>query len=181
MNITIDNVNVSWQPEAKYDDKGNMTSPEGMYILHHLPKAAHIQPRGLTSGSRSTFDTVMSKIRTYFRTNPKVIKEWEDWDKNHLPQSDSVKDYLELHPSKFTLPFQKELFGGILPDVSSFVPAEASKNRKLLGSSLVAREVKATASVSWGENGKKFKVTKDVEPYEAIGGISQSYELKIHL
>ncbi|NDB83452.1 MAG: hypothetical protein EB127_12100 [Alphaproteobacteria bacterium] len=178
MNITIDNVNVSWQPEAKYDDKGNMTSPEGMYILHHLPKATHIQPRGLTSGSRSTFDTVMSKIRTYFRTNPKVIKEWEDWDKNHLPQSDSVKDYLELHPSKFTLPFQKELFGGILPDVSSFVPAEASKNRKLLGSSLVAREVKATASVSWGENGKKFKVTKDVEPYEAIGGISQSYELK---
>jgi len=27
MNITIDNVHVSWQPEAKYDDKGNMTSP----------------------------------------------------------------------------------------------------------------------------------------------------------
>ena len=178
MNITIDNVHVSWQPEAKYDNLGNMTSPEGMYILHHLPKATHIQPRGLTGGSRTTFDTVMSKIRSYFHTNPKVIKEWEDWYKNHLPRTDSVKEYLELYPNKFIIPFKQELFGGILPDVSSFVPAEARKTRKLLGSSLVAREVKATASVSWGENGKKHKVTKDVEPFEVIGGISQSYELK---
>jgi len=112
-----------------------------MYILHHLPKATNIQPRGLTSGSRSTFDTVMSKIRSYFHTNPKVIKEWEDWDKNHLPQSDSVKDYLERHPNKFIIPFKEELFGGILPDISTFVPADARKSRKLLGSSLMAREV----------------------------------------
>ena len=86
-----------------------------------------------------------------------------------MPQTDSVKEYLELHPNKFIIPFKQELFGGILTDVSSFVPAEARKSRKLLGSSLVAREVKATASVSWGENGKKHKVTKDVEPFEVIG------------
>ena len=168
LNITLDNVHVSWQPAAKYDKAGEMIEPEGMYVIKTLPTASSIQPKGLLHGSRKCFEHVMSNVRRYFHSNPAVIKEWEDWDKAYLPQNDDVVEYLKTHPDKMVIPFEHILFGGMLPDLSTYVVPDIRSKKKQLGQSLKAREVNATDSVSWSERGNKTKLKRDKEPYETI-------------
>lgn len=162
-NIRVANVKSVWRPVAEYDENGNITKPEGMYILQELPKATSIQPKGLLKDSRRYFEKVMNRIRDYFQSHQQVIDDWIRWDNEKLPQSDDVQEYLQKCPEEFHIPFQEELFGGILPDLKTHVAPETRKKRNKLGDSLVAEEVMA-GDISWGNRTGRTTTVKP-EPY----------------
>lgn len=150
INIKLVSVKSKWQPEAVYED-GILKSPEGMYILQELPNAEKIEPIGLLKGSRQTFVSVLEKITSYFSDNPSVIREWKRWDQELVPQSDDVQEYLQKCPDSFKIPLREELFGGVLPDLTTHIKPDTRKPKRQLGDCLTMEKVDATASVSWGK------------------------------
>lgn len=74
----------------------NISAPEGMYLLKQIPLISVIYPQGFTVGSRAEFVKTWNGIKNYFSTVvPDVVTQWNTWERDMIPQSDDVLEYIE--------------------------------------------------------------------------------------
>ena len=64
-----------------------------MYILQNFPRGT-IRPQALVAGSRHNAEKFVEKIRSFFRTSPDIVEEWNDWLLRIAPQSDDAEEYV---------------------------------------------------------------------------------------
>jgi len=53
-----------------------------------------IEPLEFVKGSREAFTATMASVANYFGVNSREHKDWLEWDKNDVPQSDDVREYI---------------------------------------------------------------------------------------
>lgn len=88
----------AYYPEATTSLIGDETIniPEGMYLLGRMPIITSLSPQGFVSGSRAEFVKSRNGIQAYFTTvAPDVVSQWNSWEKEHVPASDCVTEYLD--------------------------------------------------------------------------------------
>ena len=64
-----------------------------MYILQNFPRGT-IRPQALVTGSRHNAEKFVDKIRSYFRSSPDIVEEWNNWLLHIAPQSDDAEEYI---------------------------------------------------------------------------------------
>lgn len=68
----------------------------GMYIMKKLPDCSKgIQPLEFVKGSRDAFTATMASVANYFGSTSPEHRDWMEWDKHDVPQSDDVREYMQ--------------------------------------------------------------------------------------
>ena len=73
-------------------------------------------------------------------TQPDVIKDWQNWVDNVVPQSDDVTEFIAAKPHEYRIPLLDSLFADDDPELRRALPVQQIRRR---------RAYRATGSVNW--------------------------------
>ena len=130
------------QPEPT--PQNNMV--EGLYCLQSIPTGT-LKPVPFEPDGRKLLDVVFKRVQDVWGdTQPDVIKDWQNWVDNVVPQSDDVTEFIAAKPHEYRIPLLDSLFADDDPELRRALPVQQIRRR---------RAYRATASVNWTNRGNK--------------------------
>ena len=83
------------------------------------------------------------------QTDKTTAEEWDAYS-SLCPKSDSVQEFLNEDPTRFHIPFWKELFSSVDIDFKTIVTAKKSAR------DYISSKERSTPSVKWHNRGEKL-------------------------